>query len=152
VDSARACLALCVAKPDCASWYWLSPESKVAPRNCVLNRRMSWRSPDPTATSGVIRTTPAAAPAQPRAAPAPSQPVTPATPGRTSTWEPGFVFYSGPGPYFSVEKMGTPQQCMAACVREPRCKFWFHRGKGAIGEGDCVRADSMGQRVKFDNH
>ena len=67
--NAPGCQARCIGNPQCAAWTWHGPESSYA-RKCYLikhvNQRMTRRYPGSSmVTSGVIRTAPAAGPAQP---------------------------------------------------------------------------------------
>jgi uncharacterized caspase-like protein len=75
VASARDCQAICLKNPQCNAWNWHHANATGAvPRACNLFRSPGWRVSAAEITSGVIRTTPAAAPTQPAA---PAQPRAP---------------------------------------------------------------------------
>jgi hypothetical protein len=75
--SAQACQARCLRNSQCVAWQWRHPENTSLPRRCAMLHRAGARDKRSDTTSGVIRTTPAAAPAQP---PPKTQPAAP-TPG-----------------------------------------------------------------------
>jgi hypothetical protein len=133
---ARRCQATCVQNPKCAAWWWATVQ-------CAHYSRLDNRSPNSGSISGVIRMV-AATPAQPGAAP--PQPAPPQTPRRTSSWEQGVMMWGSAKQYFHTMITPTPQQCMAACVREQRCRFWYHRGPQGLTVNECIMFDNLERR------
>jgi len=86
IASTQQCRALCLANPRCVAWDHLHtqpPEFAPSPERCRLYSTLSGKfSNNSLYIAGVIRTTPAAAPAQP-AAPKPQPGATPASPAPT---------------------------------------------------------------------
>lgn len=131
VASAQACQALCLADKRCSAWSYYSDDHPNAEyRRRCYHGTMTGSPSTPYGhfqASGVIRTTPAAAPAQPRAAPAQPRnaPVVSQPVQRTSTWEPGNIIFG----YTIVELVGntalsSAQACAEACKRNPKCAAW----------------------------
>ena len=116
--SARECQALCVKNPQCVGWFWndQSHTTSFAPGLCALLRKVQHREKNPKATSGVIRTTPAAAPAQPAA------PVQPGPARRTSTFQVG-ASVDGEILNFKLD-VANARACQALCLAQAQCVAW----------------------------
>jgi uncharacterized caspase-like protein len=135
---ARACSQQCIADPNCAAWtYSESWAIGTDKRWCGLladvkarQRRAGW-------TSGLIRTTSAAAPAPP----APK-----AQPGltkRTSTFEADTFIVGTRLIYDRAKVVDNPQACAAACIADLQCAAWsFHHSHRS-----CLFKDTARQRI-----
>jgi uncharacterized caspase-like protein len=121
VPTPQACASLCLRRPECLYWTYNTEAMPLesARRYCFLLTSMTKREREPWSVSGVIRTTPATASAQPRAAPAPTPTRTPALDGTT---------YSGES--FPVAWIaGGPEDCAALCAKNSQCVAWNYQRK-----------------------
>ena len=124
VPSAAACQSLCLKHLQCVGWNWYR-DSHASPHFCSILRKIHRRDPDATITSGVIRTTPAAAPGQPAAPKA--RPTPPATSGqRTSTFEVGGYLM---GNAFYTQKNLDARKCQALCLGQLQCAGWWSNSR-----------------------
>ncbi len=172
VATPQRCSAMCVADTRCAAWTHHPVDygaDTVNPTIREMKQQLQglcrlFAAPPKSeyadkVFSGVIRTIPAAAPAQP-AAPKPSaapkaQPAAPAqparpralTPSRTNTFEVGTTQWGGTA---LENKTGVPsaQACQALCIGHPQCVawIWVQPNAGAPTAFFCALKSTLGQR------
>jgi uncharacterized caspase-like protein len=139
VDSANACQALCLKHVDCVGWYWIPPTDSMMARHCAQMKTITGKNKDKTAVAGVIRTAPAASPAQP-AAPKPQPGAAPAAPAQPA--KPQSAVLPAPG-----DEQGLIREVMRrAQAMEPenglcaRARKWAWIGHGGYNDADSAAA------------
>jgi uncharacterized caspase-like protein len=144
----QACQARCLANHECTAWSYInerhwSPEFRG---DCILIKVVQGQRVDEQHHSGVIRTTPVAAPAPtaPKAQPGPIK--------RTSSFEPG-TFIDGVWADGTVAiRVASAQACQARCLGHPQCVAWkwYNETAGANAQF-CHVYSSESSRSKSDS-
>jgi hypothetical protein len=147
--TAQECRDDCLANRKCVAWISRIPggygcENYPDKRGCMLLSGFESRRTISGYIGGIIRTTPAAAPA-------PAQPPKPpAQTRRTSTFESDVVAVAGPGGSMDAKwGISTAQECQAICIANPRCIAWHYTDSEHLGvRRRCIQYGGKADRVK----